>query len=76
MCWQASSPSSSPRAGRGGAAGRSPGRPWLVPGRGAGRVLMRSNDVLDDDDIAQGHVLGCQPVPDPDGEGEELHIRF
>jgi hypothetical protein len=41
-----------------------------------GRVLMRSNDVLDDDDIAQGHVLGCQPVPDPDGEGEELHIRF
>jgi 3-ketosteroid 9alpha-monooxygenase subunit B len=41
-----------------------------------GRVLMRGNDVLDDDDIAQGNVLGCQSVSDPDGEGEELYIRF
>lgn len=41
-----------------------------------GRVRMESNDVLDDDDLAEGHVLGCQSVPDPLGPGEDMHVRF
>ncbi|WP_181783319.1 ferredoxin--NADP reductase [Pseudonocardia pini] len=41
-----------------------------------GRVRMESNDVLDDDDLAEGHVLGCQSVPDPETPGAGIHVRF
>jgi ferredoxin len=29
-----------------------------------GKVTMRVNDVLEDDEIAEGYVLTCQSVPD------------
>lgn len=41
-----------------------------------GRVRMLSNDVLDDDDLAEGHILGCQSVADPETPDEDMHIRF
>lgn len=31
-----------------------------------GKVTMRANDVLEDDEIADGYVLTCQSVPDTD----------
>jgi ferredoxin len=29
-----------------------------------GKVTMRNNDVLEDDELAEGYILTCQGVPD------------
>ncbi|MFJ8816313.1 2Fe-2S iron-sulfur cluster-binding protein [Amycolatopsis thermoflava] len=40
-----------------------------------GRVTMAHNEVLSDDDVAEGYILGCQALPEPDGT-EPIRIEF
>lgn len=37
----------------------------------SGSVTMRVNDVLEDDEVAEGWVLTCQSVPD-----EDVHVVY
>ncbi|HEY0538484.1 MAG TPA: ferredoxin--NADP reductase [Actinoallomurus sp.] len=39
-----------------------------------GRVTMKHNEVLDEDDVAEGYILGCQSLPEP--TGETIRIEF
>jgi 3-ketosteroid 9alpha-monooxygenase subunit B len=42
-----------------------------------GRVTMKHNEVLGEDDVAEGYILGCQSLPDPSGNGDEtIKIEF
>jgi 3-ketosteroid 9alpha-monooxygenase subunit B len=42
-----------------------------------GRVTMKRNEVLGEDDVAEGYILGCQSVPDPSGDSSEtIKIEF
>jgi len=40
-----------------------------------GRVSMIRNEVLGEDDVAEGYFLGCQALPEPDGTGP-IRIEF
>jgi 3-ketosteroid 9alpha-monooxygenase subunit B len=42
-----------------------------------GRVTMRRNEVLGEDDVAEGYILGCQSLPDLSGDPTEtIRIEF
>jgi 3-ketosteroid 9alpha-monooxygenase subunit B len=42
-----------------------------------GRVTMKHNEVLGEDDVAEGYILGCQSLPDSGGDdGETIKIEF
>jgi 3-ketosteroid 9alpha-monooxygenase subunit B len=42
-----------------------------------GRVTMKHNEVLGEDDVAEGYILGCQSLPEPGWDGDEtIKIEF